>query len=391
MNDSVIQNTQNILGKWIDNPMLTNKLLMRPPFKFIQDIVKEINMRYKVFDNIYTAKDYDSKTNKSKAEKLEFLNKLIDFANKESHSKLKTTALKMVAGLEPESTNALLQTFGKIIEKKKKITQADARSRTSSIQNSNTNPIYTPFKTTNLTPLPRKISGISPKNSIETIKQLTSPNTIKSAPKNIVRSHLKTNKVKKQENKCKNEKFEILTAIQIGNEVDKKTTYNTPVQELSIAKNKKGDIEVSDRSKNVLETIKNPYIIPTVVKAKEKNLQDILSSSGIALQRSKELSNEIMIDKITSIWQSLEPLNTLLVRLEKDYSFLTEELSSWRIKRQESDTSLAKARQNYSNYQDEIKAILNDISKIDKRNNEFEVQINLENFAMRMNKENTSI
>ncbi|CAK9295901.1 unnamed protein product [Gordionus sp. m RMFG-2023] len=200
MNDSVIQNTQNILGKWIDNPMLTNKLLMRPPFKFIQDIVKEINMRYKVFDNIYTAKDYDSKTNKSKAEKLEFLNKLIDFANKESHSKLKTTALKMVAGLEPESTNALLQTFGKIIEKK-----ADARSRTSSIQNSNTNPIYTPFKTTNLTPLPRKISGISPKNSIETIKQLTSPNTIKSAPKNIVRSHLKTNKVKKQENKCKNE------------------------------------------------------------------------------------------------------------------------------------------------------------------------------------------
>ncbi|XP_065315319.1 uncharacterized protein LOC135924199 [Gordionus sp. m RMFG-2023] len=371
--------------------MLTNKLLMRPPFKFIQDIVKEINMRYKVFDNIYTAKDYDSKTNKSKAEKLEFLNKLIDFANKESHSKLKTTALKMVAGLEPESTNALLQTFGKIIEKKKKITQADARSRTSSIQNSNTNPIYTPFKTTNLTPLPRKISGISPKNSIETIKQLTSPNTIKSAPKNIVRSHLKTNKVKKQENKCKNEKFEILTAIQIGNEVDKKTTYNTPVQELSIAKNKKGDIEVSDRSKNVLETIKNPYIIPTVVKAKEKNLQDILSSSGIALQRSKELSNEIMIDKITSIWQSLEPLNTLLVRLEKDYSFLTEELSSWRIKRQESDTSLAKARQNYSNYQDEIKAILNDISKIDKRNNEFEVQINLENFAMRMNKENTSI
>lgn len=39
----VIKKTQDSLGKYVKKPPLTEKLLRKPPFKFILDIVKAVS------------------------------------------------------------------------------------------------------------------------------------------------------------------------------------------------------------------------------------------------------------------------------------------------------------------------------------------------------------
>ena len=40
---SVLQTTQQKLGKFIQKPQLTDKLLKRPPFRFVHDIVTAVS------------------------------------------------------------------------------------------------------------------------------------------------------------------------------------------------------------------------------------------------------------------------------------------------------------------------------------------------------------
>lgn len=44
VNDNVIKQTQDSLGKFVKKPPLTEKLLKKPPFKFIHDIVKVVSI-----------------------------------------------------------------------------------------------------------------------------------------------------------------------------------------------------------------------------------------------------------------------------------------------------------------------------------------------------------
>ncbi len=45
---SVIQRTQQKLGKYIQRPQLTDKLLKRPPFRFIHDIITAVSPNFQV-------------------------------------------------------------------------------------------------------------------------------------------------------------------------------------------------------------------------------------------------------------------------------------------------------------------------------------------------------
>lgn len=45
MNPEIIKKTQESLGKFVKKPPLTEKLLRKPPFKFIHDVVKVVRLK----------------------------------------------------------------------------------------------------------------------------------------------------------------------------------------------------------------------------------------------------------------------------------------------------------------------------------------------------------
>lgn len=43
VSDVVIKRTQDLLGKFVKKPVLTDKLLRKPPFKFLHDIIRAVS------------------------------------------------------------------------------------------------------------------------------------------------------------------------------------------------------------------------------------------------------------------------------------------------------------------------------------------------------------
>lgn len=41
---SAIKKTQEDLGKYVSNPQLTEKLLNKPPFKFLHDVINSVSI-----------------------------------------------------------------------------------------------------------------------------------------------------------------------------------------------------------------------------------------------------------------------------------------------------------------------------------------------------------
>lgn len=76
--DEVIQNTQKILAGYIKKPPLTDKLLRKPPFRFLHDIVTNIIKETGFLKGLYSQRELVSENVKDKDDKIAFLNKLID-------------------------------------------------------------------------------------------------------------------------------------------------------------------------------------------------------------------------------------------------------------------------------------------------------------------------
>eukprot|EP00960_Hanusia_phi_P067477 766639-Hanusia_phi.AAC.5 len=111
--DAAVAETQKSLGAVIQKPKLTENLLKKPPFRFLHDIVTEVK-RVSGFpsSDILTDFDLDSGNFKDKDSKVAWLNKVIG-AVSDAVGPVTVRPLKIVAGLEPENTNALLQALAK--------------------------------------------------------------------------------------------------------------------------------------------------------------------------------------------------------------------------------------------------------------------------------------
>lgn len=78
----VIRDTQKILGKHVKKPQLTEKLLQKPPFRFLHDVVKAVVKETGFLDGLYNDSEFVSDNVKEKDDKIAFLNKLIDAVSK---------------------------------------------------------------------------------------------------------------------------------------------------------------------------------------------------------------------------------------------------------------------------------------------------------------------
>ncbi|XP_072496803.1 TRAF3-interacting protein 1 isoform X5 [Notamacropus eugenii] len=113
MNASVVKRTQDSLGKVIKKPPLTEKLLSKPPFRYLHDIVTEVIRMTGFLKGLYSDSELKSDNVKDKDAKISFLQKAIDVVIMVSGEPLSVKPARIVAGHEPERTNELLQAIGK--------------------------------------------------------------------------------------------------------------------------------------------------------------------------------------------------------------------------------------------------------------------------------------
>ncbi|CAL7948477.1 unnamed protein product [Xylocopa violacea] len=120
----VIKKTQDLLGKYFKKPPLTEKLLRKPPFRFLHDIVSAIINNTGFLEGLYTDEELNSENIKNKEAKLAYLTKLIDVVKLATGINLTVRASKIISGQEPTKTNELLQAIGKALDKKINSTEA---------------------------------------------------------------------------------------------------------------------------------------------------------------------------------------------------------------------------------------------------------------------------
>lgn len=109
MDVSVLKKTQESLGKVIKKPPLTEKLLNKPPFRFLHDIFTEVIRTTGFMKGLYSDAEMKSENVKEKDSKLLFLQKAVDVVVMVSGRPLSVKPPRIVAGNEPDKTNELLQ------------------------------------------------------------------------------------------------------------------------------------------------------------------------------------------------------------------------------------------------------------------------------------------
>ncbi|XP_067844055.1 TRAF3-interacting protein 1 isoform X2 [Heptranchias perlo] len=113
MSGQFVKRTQDLLGKVIKKPPLTDKLLNKPPFRYLHDIFTEVIRTTGFLKGLYTEFEMKSDNVKDKDAKIAFLQKAIDVVMMVSGDPLSVKPARVVAGHEPEKTNELLQTIAK--------------------------------------------------------------------------------------------------------------------------------------------------------------------------------------------------------------------------------------------------------------------------------------
>ncbi|XP_026671079.1 TRAF3-interacting protein 1 isoform X2 [Ceratina calcarata] len=120
----VIKRTQDLLGKYFKKPPLTEKLLKKPPFRFLHDIISAVINNTGFLDGLYSEEELNSENIKTKEAKLAYLTKLIEVVELTTGDNLTVRASKIISGQEPSKTNELLQAIGRALDKKISSTEA---------------------------------------------------------------------------------------------------------------------------------------------------------------------------------------------------------------------------------------------------------------------------
>ncbi|XP_077473723.1 TRAF3-interacting protein 1-like [Stigmatopora argus] len=113
INCLIVKKTQSTLGKVIKKPALTEKLLSKPPFRYLHDIFTEVIRTTGFMKGLYKENELKSECVKDKEMKMAFLQKAIDVVVLVTGEPLAARPAQIVAGHEPEKTNELLQAIAK--------------------------------------------------------------------------------------------------------------------------------------------------------------------------------------------------------------------------------------------------------------------------------------
>ncbi|GMH58238.1 hypothetical protein TrST_g4541 [Triparma strigata] len=130
MEDAIVE-VQNNLGVLFKKPKCSEKLLNKPPFRFLHDCVTATmgSVSTGFCQGLYEDFELDSGNIKDKQAKIDFLNKIINLVGICLGEQLDIRSTKVVAGLEPLNTNIFLAHLGRVAVDES-LDHADAVSRT---------------------------------------------------------------------------------------------------------------------------------------------------------------------------------------------------------------------------------------------------------------------
>lgn len=113
-----IRKTQDQLGAIIKKPPLTDKLLSKPPFRFLHDVIMAVAKQTGFMEGLYEGDELDAqKVNNEKDAKITFLQKAIDIVQMATGESLAVKPAKIVAGQEANRTNEFLQALAQAAKK----------------------------------------------------------------------------------------------------------------------------------------------------------------------------------------------------------------------------------------------------------------------------------
>ncbi|OQR97060.1 TRAF3-interacting protein [Achlya hypogyna] len=104
-----VERTKDMIEKLIAKPKMSAKLLGKPPFRFLHDIISELTRTTGFADGLYAGDELDSNAIKEKQPKIDYLQKIISCVSVRLNVDVEAKPAKIVAGLEPEETNKFLQ------------------------------------------------------------------------------------------------------------------------------------------------------------------------------------------------------------------------------------------------------------------------------------------
>ena len=106
--ESLVQQSKDAISALIAKPKMVEKLLSKPPFRFLHDIISAITSTTGFAEGLYTEAELDSAGITDKQAKIDYLEKIFTFIGICKGAPLDVRAGKVVAGLEPENTNLFL-------------------------------------------------------------------------------------------------------------------------------------------------------------------------------------------------------------------------------------------------------------------------------------------
>jgi TRAF3-interacting protein 1 len=107
--DGSYEVTTELMGNLIAKPRMSEKLLSKPPFRFLHDIVVEVIKTTGFARTLFDESELNSENVKEKEQKIAFLEKIIALVGVQLNTLLEAKAGKIVAGLNPQDTNRFLQ------------------------------------------------------------------------------------------------------------------------------------------------------------------------------------------------------------------------------------------------------------------------------------------
>lgn len=107
--DGLETTTQAMLGQIITRPKLTEKLLGKPPVRFLHDVVMEVMRTTGFATGLYNSAESDSANMTDKAQKINFLNKIIRLVGVQLNTLVQAKPELIVSGLDVQNTNNFLQ------------------------------------------------------------------------------------------------------------------------------------------------------------------------------------------------------------------------------------------------------------------------------------------